>query len=147
MAELSLFANVFTFIIFTIVTAIILYFGKTTYPKKIPRSWFIFASSFQIYAFAILFEIFSIGNTIGKTLLQFIAGIQIILGLILVLTQERRELLILRRRQDDIRALMEKLKEKFLRRQIMEEDVRKLYSTLQMELAEIELKLEKKKAG
>lgn len=142
-------ADIFTFVVMNVVAGIILYFGRTIYPKKLPREWIIFSSGFAIYGFSRLFEILELGTTINhdfiaSIVLDIIAGIQIIIGIVLVLRSQKRELMNLRKRQEEIKAIMEKLKEKFMRGHIKEEEAQRMFSSLYKELAEIEVEMEKK---
>jgi threonine synthase len=58
-------------------------------------------------------------------------------------TERSNEANSLKQREEDLNQIMERLKKKFLNREIPEEDMRKLNTDIVRELAEIEVKLDK----
>ncbi len=70
----------------------------------------------------------------------------VFIGFGLVISDKIIETSMLRRRQDEVKKVMTKLKEKYMRREISEHDLRRIYPKLVERLAELEVKLEEKGA-
>ena len=66
------------------------------------------------------------------------------LGVIFLLLEKRVEKAALERRTEEIKAVLENLHQKYFKKELSEEDMRKMNADLEKELAEIEVRLKEK---
>lgn len=134
---------------------ILLYVGKTTHiERKITLPWVNLAfGTFMIglnYLLQAIFVTTISGNPVVaiSSYLLIIGGVAMTLTSFMVLYFERaNEINVLRKRHDELKEITERLRRKYLSRELPEEELRKLDTDIVRELAEIEVKLDKLKRG
>lgn len=141
----ELMSNTITFFVLCSVSITWLVFAKRLYNDALPLGWIALAIGVYMYALARLCLIVGL-PIMAISSIELMAGALFIIGDVLVLTQITEEFKYLRNRQKEIKSIMKNLKTKYFKREIDEEQLRKLYSELIKELAEIEVKMKKKRA-
>lgn len=140
----ELMSNTITFFVLCSVSITWLVFAKRLYNDALPLGWIALAIGVYMYALARLCLIVGL-PIMAISSIELMAGALFIIGDVLVLTQITEEFKYLRNRQKEIKSVMKNLKTKYFKREIDEEQLRKLYSELIKELAEIEVKMKKKR--
>lgn len=140
----ELMSNTITFFVLCSVSITWLIFARRIYPHSLPLGWVTLAIGVYMYALARLSLILGL-PVMAISSIELMAGALFVIGDVLVLTQITEEFSSLRNRQNEIKSVMQNLKNKYFRREIDEEQLKKLYSDLVKELAEIEVKMTKKK--
>jgi hypothetical protein len=154
--QTSLFIDLFIFFAYVIAAGFIIYIGrKINYEKKITLSWIVLATGFLFISVNLLIEVTGliIGSYITTKpviwyLINMLGSIFILIGFAMSLFEKIVDISILKKRKIEIRQIMDYLDEKYRKRELTEEDLRKMYSKMVEELAEVEVKLkglEKKK--
>jgi len=139
-----------------IAAGFIIYIGrKINYEKKIMLSWIILASGFLFISMNLLIEV--AGLIIGSYtttkpvfwyLINMLGSIFILIGFVMSLFEKIIDISILKKRKIEIRHIMNYLDERYRKRELSEEELRKMYANMVEQLAEVEVKLkelEKKK--
>jgi hypothetical protein len=135
--------NVVSFFILCFVAISWLSFGKRLYNQSIPTGWILISVGVYLYAMSKLFAVLQLADIM--LIIELIAGVVFLSGDLLVLISISQEMFVLRNRQKEIKLVMKSLKEKYFKRRITEEDLKKMYAQLEKELAEIEAKMLLKK--
>lgn len=143
--------NLAAFAAFIVVGAMLLHVGKSTHPeKRIGLPWINLAfGTFLIGINYLVQAVFATQISGDPTVaissyLLIIGGSALALTSFLILYIERsNEADMLRTRHDELKAIMARLRKKFLSRELPEEDMRKIDTDIVRELAEIEVKLDK----
>lgn len=155
MVELSgdamVLMNLAAFVAFVVVGGLQIYMGRSTSPqRKITFPWINLAlGTFMIGINYLIQAIFpaqtAVDPTIGiSSYLLVIGGAALSFTSFLILYMERsNEAKTLRDRQDDLHQIMDRIRKKFLSRELPEDEMRKIDTDLVRELAEIEVKLDK----
>jgi len=147
----SMAINFVAFAAFLTIGGVLLYLGRSLHPdKKISFSWINLAfGTFLIginYLVQAIFATQISGDptiTISSYLL-IIGGAALSFTSFVILYVERsNEFNVLNERQDDLKEIMERIRKKFLSRELPEEDMRKIDTDIVRELAEIEVKLDR----
>ncbi len=141
--------NFITFGAFVFLAAVLIYLGRSTDPKKkITMPWV--NLSFGVLLTGVgylvqagrLLQYFTEDITIVSSYLLILVGALLIFASFSLLYTERTaELNNLKKRHDQIRKIMNRLKQKYFARELPEEDLKKMYSELIREMTEIEVKL------
>lgn len=150
-ADAMVLMNLVAFLAFVVVGGLQIYMGRSTNPeKKITFPWINLAfGTFLIgvnYPMQALFPTqTSIDPTVGvSSYLLVIGGAALSLTSFIILYMERtNEARTLRERQDDLHQIMDRIRKKFLSRELPEDEMRKIDTDIVRELAEIEVKLDK----
>jgi hypothetical protein len=147
--QTSLFIDLFIFFAYVIAAGFIIYIGrKINYEKKITLSWIVLATGFLFISVNLLIEV--AGLIIGSYtttkpvvwyLINMLGSIFILIGFAMSLFEKIVDISILKKRKIEIRQIMDYLDEKYRKRELTEEDLRKIYSKMVEELAEVEVKL------
>jgi len=154
--QASLFIDLFIFFAYVIASTFIIYIGrKINYEKKITLSWIVLATGFLFISVNLLIEVaglivgsYTTTKPVFWYLINMLGSIFILIGFAMSLFEKIVDISILKKRKIEIRQIMDYLDEKYRKRELTEEDLRKMYSKMVEELAEVEVKLkglEKKK--
>lgn len=147
--EIALFVDLFIFFSYTVMVSFLLYIGKfVSSEKKITLPWIIISVGLLFISMNIFVEIVSIITEtyiIPRPILWYafnsIGSIALIVGFASVMAERQAELGKLRKRQLEIKDIMQYLKELYYKKELSEEDLRRLYADLVEQLAEIEVKI------
>ncbi len=150
-ADAMVLMNLAAFLAFVVVGGLQIYMGRSTNPeKKITFPWINLAfGTFLIGVNYLMQALFptqtSIDPTVGvSSYLLVIGGAALSLTSFIILYMERtNEARTLRERQDDLHQIMDRIRKKFLSRELPEDEMRKIDTDIVRELAEIEVKLDK----
>lgn len=151
----SMAINFAAFVAFLIIGGILMYLGRTLHPdKKISLPWINLAfGTFLIginYLIQAVFATQIIGDPsiIISSYLLIVGGAALSFTSFVILYVERsNEASVLKERQEELKEIMNRLRKRFLSRELPEENMRKIDTDIVRELAEIEVKLEKIKKG
>jgi uncharacterized membrane protein len=110
---------------------------------------FVFLSlGLVIVAFRSLFlsipSIIGLDTTIIVPVFSILGSLLLIVGVIFLLLEKRVEKASLERRTEEIKAVLDNLRQKYFKKELSEEDMRKMNAELERELAEIEVRLKEK---
>ncbi len=152
----ALFIDLFVFFSYIVTACFLLYIGKYVHEqKKITLPWIILAIGLLFTSLNLFVEI--VGSLTGiyiipRPVLWYIFNVigstSLIVGFALAMTERQVELSSLRKRQFEIKDIIQYLKEQYYKKSLSESDLRRLYADLIEQSAEIEVrikKLEKKK--
>jgi NADH:ubiquinone oxidoreductase subunit K len=136
--------NVLAFIGLTIGTYTVFYFGRALNKQGVATNLFTLALGMNLIGLSHLFRIWLDITTSPLVTVTVAAGaVFLSVGVVWVFYEKSREIAGLRKREDDINAIIAKLKDKYYQQELSEEDLKNSYSDLLRELAEIEVKLSK----
>lgn len=113
--------------------------------------WIFLSVGLIVIAFRSFFqslpEIFGLGAYMAVIVpvVSIVGSVLIIMSIGLMLMQKKMEKTSLQKRYDDIHLVLENLHQKYFRKEISEDDMRKMNADLEKELAEIEVKLKGEK--
>jgi len=148
-SNLALFIDLFVFFSYIVMAVFLLYIGKSVNQKnKITLSWIILAIGLLFSSLNLFVEI--VGSVTGFYILprpvlwyvfNTIGSIALIIGFASVMLERQLELSILRKRQLEIKDVMQYLKDQYYKKEIDEEHLRRLYAGLVEQMAEIEVKI------
>jgi len=156
MAYLSFYTllviDFFVFFSFIGLGVVILIIGKYySYKRKLSVAWVLLSIGIIISAFRSLFDIIVLANTdlgviteVGSPV-SGLGSLVMIVGLASLLVEKTMESGSLLKRSEELKLVIEYLNQKYMKRQLTEEDLRKMTSELTKELAEIEVKLKELK--
>lgn len=155
-ASVALFVDLFIFFSYLVMAGFLLYVGKNvSAQKKITLPWIIVSigllfTSLNLFVEIVgaVTEIYVIPRPVLWYIFNMIGSIALIIGFASIVVERQFEITNLKRRRLEIKDIMDYLKERYYKKEISEEDLRKLYSDLVEQLAEIEVKiknLDKKK--
>ncbi|MBI2545175.1 MAG: hypothetical protein HYW22_01075 [Candidatus Aenigmarchaeota archaeon] len=143
-------ANIVNFLAFfglTIATYTIFYFGKSMGSKNVSINLFMLALGINLIGLSHLFRIFFDTETPIILLATIAAGAFFMsMGMIWVFYEKGTEVSRMKRREEDINSIISTLKDKYYQQGLNEDDLKKAYSGLLNELAEIEVKLNSSKS-
>lgn len=144
MVEFSIanFVNVVAFLGLTVATYTIFYFGRAINPKGFSINLFTLALGINLIGLSHLFRIWLDPPTSPIITLTVASGaIFTATGVIWAFYEHGMEISTLKRRQEEIKSIIAKLKEKYYKQEISENELEDAYSNLLEELTEIEVKL------
>lgn len=129
----------------------LLYIGKyMNIQRKITLPWIILSIGFLFSSLNLFIEIIGLVSNnyiIPRPVLWYIfntiGSIALIVGFAAIMTERQLEISILRKRQMEIKDIMQFLKEQYYKKEISEDDLRKLYTNLVEQLAEIEVRIKR----
>ena len=135
--------NVFAFIGLTISTYTVFYFSRLLEKGRgVSFSLFTLALGLNLMALSYLFRLWSELSSTPVLLITVAAGsIFLTIGVVWVFYEKETEFSRLKKREEDIKSVISKLKEKYYQQELSEEALKAAYSELLKELAEIEVKL------
>jgi len=138
--------NLFAFLGLTIVTYTIFYFTKISNQKGISLNLFTLALGINLIGLSHLFRIWLDASTSPLIIITVAAGaVFLSTGVIWVFYEKGMEISNLRRREEEIKSVITRLKNKYYKQELSEEDLKSAYFGLIRELAEIEVKLSEKR--
>ncbi|MBI2547394.1 MAG: hypothetical protein HYW23_03025 [Candidatus Aenigmarchaeota archaeon] len=141
----SIFVNFLAFFGLSIATYTIFYFGRSTGPKGIGLNIFTLALGINLIGLSHLFRIWLDPGTSPIVLITVGTGsVLLSSGVLTVFQQKNNEVSSLKKRQEEIKSIISKLKDKYYQQELSEEDLKSAYSELLKELAEIEVKMDSK---
>lgn len=145
--DVSDIVNLFAFAGLTIATYTVFYFGRMMNPDKgISVNLFTLALGINLIGLSHLFRIWLDVSTSPLILVLVAVGSAFLsAGVIWVFYEKAVEMRNLRRREVEINSVIADLKERYYRKELSEEDLKAIYSNLLKELAEIQVKLSKKR--
>jgi len=128
---------------------LLIYFGKSTdFKGKIRLPWITLSTGIMVSATSYLIQILGVldiaptGTTLLSTHLVMLIGTAItFFSFSSIYLTKINDINSLRKRYTQIKKIMKRLKRKYRRREIPEDDLRKIYTDLTKELVEIEVKL------
>ena len=154
--EIALLVDLFIFFSYIVMTGFLLYVGRiVNYRKRLTLPWMIIAGGLLFISLNLFIEIVGITTQvyiIPRPILWYafnaIGSMALMIGFAGVMAEREAELSGLKTRKLEIGDIMQYLKERYYKKEIGEEDLRRLYTDLVEQMAEIESKirrLEKKK--
>ena len=143
---LSDIVNILIFFSMGISSYVIFYFSQRTNPhEQVTFSIFILALGLTMIGLSHLFRVGSDSVHPFITISALLGGTFTFFGFGLVSHQQSLKIINLKRRQEEVRAVITNLKEKYYKQEISEEDLKSMQSILIKELAELEVKMRDKK--
>lgn len=135
--------NLFAFIGLTIATYTIFYFGRMMNPSRdLTFNLFTLALGINLIGLSHLFRIWLDVSTSPLIVITVAIGaIFLSMGVIWVFYEKGKEISNLKKREEEIKSVIAKLKDNYYQQELSEEDLKDAYSSLLRELAEIEVKL------
>lgn len=139
--------NLLAFLGLTIATYTIFYFGRMMHQsKEVSISLFTLALGINLIGLSHLFRIWLDAYTSPVILIMISVGsVFLSAGIIWVFYEKSMEISDLKRREMEIKSVIGKLKEKYYKKELSEEELKSVYSNLLEELAEVEVKLSEKR--
>ena len=152
--------NLFVFILFIFISIFLLYIGKNiNSKKKITLPWINLSIGIFLIALEHIINPINFPNTpiinlllinlylvdFTEILLIVIGSIITIISFILIYKENSNQILNLNERHEELHNITKKLKQKFMSREIPEEELKKINIGIVKELTEIEVKLDKLK--
>ena len=147
--DVALFVDLFILCSYVVMAGFFLYVGKTVnVEKKITLPWIVIAIGLLFTSLNLFVEI--VGTTTGVYVLprpilwyifNAIGSVALIAGFASAMAERQLELGILKKRQVEIKDIMQYLKERYYKKELSEEELRKLYADLIHQSAEIEVKI------
>ena len=149
--QVALFIDLFIFFSYLVMASFVIYVGKTiSAQKKVTLPWLIIAigllfSSLNLFVeiVGIVTEIYIIPRPVLWYVFNTIGSVMLIAGFASVMVEKKLELNLLRKRAIEIKDVMVYLKDQYYKKELSEEDLRKLYTNLLEHLAEIEVKIKR----
>lgn len=141
--DISDLVNLLAFLGLTVATYTIFYFGRmTNQSKSVSFNLFTLALGINLIGLSHLFRIWLDASTSPLIIITVASGaVFLSAGVIWVFYEKGMEISNLRKREEDIRAVISRLKDKYYQQELSEEDLKSAYSGLLRELAEIEVRL------
>ncbi len=134
--------NVLAFLGLTIATYTIFYFSKSLNKQGVSANLFTLALGMNLIGLSHLFRIWLDVSTSPLIIITVASGaVFLSIGVIWVFYEKGRELSDLRKREEEIKSVISKLKDKYYQQELSEEDLKTAYSGLLRELAEVEVRL------
>ena len=148
-SQIALFIDLFIFFSYLVMAFFVLYIGRVLGDKKkVTLPWVIIAigllfSSLNLFVeiVGIVTEVYIIPRPILWYVSNTIGSIALIVGFASVMVEKNLELGLLRKRAVEIKDVMVYLKDQYYKKELPEEDLRRLYANLVEHLAEIEVKI------
>lgn len=149
--QFALFIDLFVFFSYIVMASFLVYVGRiVSYQKKLTLPWIMIAGGLLLISLNIFVEIvgsltqvYIIPRPVLWYAFNVIGSIALIAGFASVMVERQVEIGNLRRRQLEIKDIMQYLKEQYYKKELSEEDLRKLYADLVEQLAEIEVKIKR----
>ncbi len=143
--DINTFVNIFAFVGMTITAYAIFYVARSIKQKNVGLNLVALALGISFIGMSYLFRVwFSNSTSIFEMSFVGVGSLLLSIGVIWVFYENGMEIQNLKRKEDDIRDAIEKLKEKYYRREISEEELESVHTSMLKELAEIEVKLTRK---
>ena len=147
--ETTTLMSVATFATFVLLGGILIYLGRSTDPeKKIKLPWINLALGVVMSGAGFFLESTRLLQYLVEDTIILSAFLLIITGTVLTFisitilyTSRTTELSILRDREDHIKKIMKKLRDKYFARELEEDELKKMHADLVKEMAEIEVRL------
>lgn len=147
--QAALFIDLFIFFSYLVMAFFVIYIGRVVGDKnKVTMPWVIIAigllfSSLNLFVeiVGIVTEVYIIPRPVLWYVFNTIGSIALIIGFASVMAEKKLELGLLRKRAVEIKDVMAYLKEQYYKKELPEEDLRRLYADLVGHLAEIEVKI------
>ena len=147
--SLAIFVDLFIFFSYLVMAGFLLYIGRyVSLQKKITLPWLILSIGFLfsslnlfVEVVGILTEVYIIPRPILWYIFNTIGSIALIIGFASVMVERQLEMSVLKRRQLEIKDIMQYLKESYYKKELSEDDLRRFYADLVEHLAEIEVKI------
>lgn len=148
-ANAAIVINLITYFSNVMLAVLLLYLGKTTdFQKKIRPSWILLSMGIIVSATSYIFQIFDVIGILRPGVGFISSHIIMLVGTALAFSSftslyisRINEINFLRKRHKEIKKIMDRLKKKYLGRELPEKELRKLSTDLIKELVEIEVKL------
>lgn len=144
-------ANFFMFYSFLGTGIVLLMVGRYyNLHTKFVSPWILLSAGLIVISFRSLFEVVPDVGGMGALIpvivpmVSIIGSLLIILSIGFILMQKKMEKTGLENRAAEIKSVLDNLHEKYFRKEISEEDMRKMNAELEKELAEIEVKMKEK---
>jgi len=150
--QLALFIDLFVFFSYIVMAGFLVYVGRiVSYRKKLTLPWIMIAGGLLFMSLNLFVEIVGAITQIyyitPRPVLWYvfnvIGSIALIVGFAAIMVEKQVEINNLRKRQLEIKDIMQYLKEQYYKKELTEEDLRKLYADLVEQLAEIEVKIKR----
>jgi hypothetical protein len=149
--QLALFIDLFVFFSYIVMASFLIYVGKiVSYQKKLTLPWILIAGGLLFISLNIFVEIV---GTVTQSYItprpvlwyafNIVGSIALITGFASVMVERQVEISNLRKRQLEIKDIMQYLKEQYYKKELGEDELRKLYADLVEQLAEIEVKIKR----
>ncbi|HLC59436.1 MAG TPA: hypothetical protein VJH34_02840 [archaeon] len=146
---LLLLVNFFTFYAMIGIGIVLLVIGKYySSMQKLTISWVLLAIGVVTAALRSLIDILIMSNSqlaqyisVWNPIFGLMGSLLVVGGLISLSLEKTIETTTLRRRQQEIKLILDNLRQKYLKKEISEEDLKKLNADLKKEIAEIEVRL------
>lgn len=139
--------NLGVFLGLSLSSYVMLYFSqKASIGKQVTSSVFTLAIGLNLIGLSSLFRIgieytLPVFNLVTSSLGTVFAFV----GVIMVFYERSYKVGDIKKRYDEVKAVISNLKKKYYKQEISEEDLKSVHSSLLKELAELEVKLKKKK--
>jgi uncharacterized membrane protein len=143
--DITTFVNIFAFVGMTITAYAIFYVARSIKQKNVGLNLVMLALGINFIGMSYLFRVW-FGDSAFPFEMSLVGfgSLLLSIGVIWVFYEKGMEVQNLKRRENDIRGTIERLKEKYYRREISEEELESMHTDMLKELAEIEVKLSKK---
>lgn len=145
MVEFSIpnLVNLFAFLGLTVATYTVFYFGRAiNQGRGVSFNLFTLALGINLIGLSHLFRIWLDVATSPLIIITVAAGVVFLAsGVIWFFYEKGAEISGLKRREEEIKAIITKLKDKYYQQELSEEELKSAYSGLLRELAEIEVRL------
>ena len=135
--------NLLAFLGLTVATYTIFYFGKMmNQARGVSFNFFTLALGTNLIGLSHLFRIWLDVSTSPLIIITVATGaVFLSVGVVWVFYEKGMEISNLRSREEEIKSVIGKLKDKYYQQELSEEDLKSAYSGLLRELAEIEVKV------
>ena len=139
----TILVNILAFVGLTVATYTIFWFGRMmNASKEISISLFTLAMGINLIGISHLLRIWLDANTSPLILVTIAVGSALMsTGVIWVFSEKSSEITRLEKREDEIKSVIARLKDKYYDRELSEADLKGAYSELMKELIEIEVRL------
>lgn len=150
-ADVVTVINLAAFFAFLLISGILVYLGRSTHAeKKVTFPWVNLAFGTVLIGINYLIQAIFATRLTGDPTITISSYLLIVGGAALSFTsfvtlyvERTHEVSSLQKRQDELKEITERLKKKFLSREIPEDEMKKLNTDIVRELAEVEVKLDK----
>ncbi|MBI2005247.1 MAG: hypothetical protein HYS80_00605 [Candidatus Aenigmarchaeota archaeon] len=141
--EVANLVNLFAFLGLTTATYTIFYFGKMMNPTKdVSFNLFTLALGVNLIGLSHLFRVWLDPSTSPLIIITVSTGVVFLsIGTVWVFYEKGMEMSKLRKREEEIKSIIAKLKDKYYQQELSEKNLEGAYSALLKELAEIEVRL------
>jgi len=148
-ASAAIIFNIVTFPAFIFLSVVLLYLGRSTNPeKRITLPWIFMSLGVFLMGVPYLLEIAVFYEKITEITVFAPSYFFILVGAMMTFTsfaalysQRVNDINSLKKREKELRLIMRGLKERYLKRELSETDLRKMYPDFIKELTEIEVRL------